>query len=138
VLTRQIALYMIAGAAIGGLALGGAAGWTINGWRLAGKVNELSGVVSTQQQGIDTLKGANDRCTAAVGDVKASVKALIDESTARSAAAQAAMEKAAKKAEGHMKAATDALNRPMPAPGKECDALVKEALDYAKKRKPAR
>lgn len=135
VLTRQAAIYMIVGGTLGGLAIGGAAGWIVNGWRLSGDVQKLTGVVSTQQQGIDTLKGANDRCTTAVGDVKASVKTLVDENAARSKASQAAIDRAAKKAEGHLKAATAALNRPMPAPGKECDALVREALDYADRRK---
>jgi|CXWL01.1.fsa_nt_gi hypothetical protein len=135
VLTRQVAIYLIVGAAIGGLAIGGAIGWTANGWRLSGNVEKLAGVVSTQDQSIATLKGVNDRCAASVGDVKASVKALLDESAKRSAAAQDAMDKAAKKAEGHLAAAAAALNRPMPAPGKECDAIVREALDYAKKRK---
>jgi hypothetical protein len=135
---RNLTLYLIVGAAIGGLAIGGAAGWTINGWRLAGQIQELKGVVSTQQQGIDTLKGANERCTAAVGDVKGSVKALVDENAKRSAASQAAIEKAAKASVGHMRAAKDALNRIAPKPGEECATFAREAAEYVRRRKEAR
>lgn len=134
-LTRSVALYSIAGAAVAGLTIGAAGGWIVNGWRLERDVARLVGVTNTQQQAIDNAKGVNDRCLAGLDDVKGSVKALVVENRTRSAAAQAAIERAAKKAERHLKAATDALNRPMPAPGKECDALVREALDYARQRK---
>lgn len=124
-------------AVIVALVVGAAGGWFVNGWRLAGEIQRLTGVVSTQEQSLATLKGANDRCTAGVNEVKTAVKGFIDEAGRRGAAAAAEMAKAAKAAEGHLAAAKDAMNRPPAPPGKECDTAATEASSYAKKRKGA-
>lgn len=136
-LTRNLAIGLIVGGTLGGLALGGLGGWTINGWRLAGQVEQLRGVVRTQEQGIATLKGANANCSAAVKSVQSAVQGIADRVDKNSKAARAAMARAETAAAVHLAAAKDAMNRPLPKPGGECDALVREALDYAAKRKAA-
>jgi hypothetical protein len=137
VLTRQLAIGLIIGGTLGGLAIGGLTGWTLNGWRLSGRVAELQGVANTQHQSIATLRGANDNCTAAVGGVKGAVQQIADQVDKNSRAARAAMARAEKAAAGHLDAARSALNRPLPPAGAECDALVREAIDYATRRKAA-
>lgn len=136
-LTRRIAIALMIGGTLGGLALGFGAGWLLNGWRLAGELQELKGTVATQRQAIATLEGANGRCTASVAEVRGAVKDLVDENARRAAAAQAAIARAEKSAEKHLQAATAALARPAPKAGEECATLVREALDYARKRKGA-
>ncbi len=44
---------------------------------------------------------------------------------------------AARAARGHLAAAKDALNRPAPKAGAECDTAAAEAAAYARKRKAA-
>jgi len=132
-LKTNVAIYLI----IAALALGAAAGWVLNGWRLSGQIERLQGKVETQEQSIATLRGANGRCTAAVGDVKAAVQGIAERVEKNSRAAVAAMARAEKTAAGHLDAARSATARPMPAPGGECAALVKEALEYAARRRAA-
>lgn len=124
----------IAGAA---LLAATAAGWTLNGWRLAGKINELQGVVDTQAQALATLEGANTRCTAGVAEVKAAVKAYVEAGDARGREAAEAMRQAARAAQGHLAAAKAALDRPAPKRGEECATAAAEASDYARRRKAA-
>lgn len=118
-------------------AAGAAGGWSVNGWRLGAKVENLQGVIDTQKQSLETMEGANKRCTAGVADVKGAVKALVDEGNARTEAAAKAMQRAADAAKGHLADAKAALNRPMPSAGKECDTAAAEAAAYAKKRRAA-
>jgi len=120
---------------LGALLAGFGAGWMVNGWRLSGDVEKLNGIVETQKQSLETFEGANKRCTASVADVKGAVKAIADDATARAKAAAEAMARAEAGGKAHLEAAKAALNRPMPAAGKECDAIVREAVDYATKRK---
>lgn len=122
-------------AGVVGLVTGFGSGWQVNGWRLSGKIQELDGVVATQNQSIDTLKGANERCTAGVTEVKTAVKGFIADADRRAQDAAAAMKAAAKVAQGHLDAAKNAMNRPPALPGKECDTAATEASSYAKKRK---
>lgn len=119
------------------LALAAGAGWTVNGWRLAGELHRLQGVVDTQVQSLATLKGANDRCAAGVADVKEAVKAIADDAARRTAAAAKAAQQAEAGARAHLADAKAALNRPMPAAGKECETAAAEAVNYAKRRKAA-
>ena len=131
-------LEVLAIAVLIALVVGAAGGWFVNGWRLSGDLKEQKGIVATQNQSIETLKGANKNCTAGVAEVKDAVKSYVADSDARSAAAAAAMKKAAQEAKGHMDAVKEAMNRPPAPPGKECDTAAKEATDYAKKRKEAK
>lgn len=119
------------------LVVGFGTGWQVNGWRLSGEIERLDGVVATQNQSIDTLKGANERCTAGVNEVKIAVKGFIADADTRSREAAAAMKKAAEAAQGHLAAAKDAMNRPPPKPGEECETAAREASSYARKRKGA-
>jgi hypothetical protein len=120
------------------LVVGFGGGWTVNGWRLAGEIQRLDGVVSTQEQSLKTLEGANKRCAAGVADVQKAVQGFISQADRRAADAAKAMAKAAEAAKGHLEAAKDAMNRPPAKPGEECDTAAKEATSYAKKRKGAR
>lgn len=120
---------------VGALLAGFGAGWLVNGWRLGTENAELTGVVNTQKQSIATLDGANQRCAAGVADVKGAVKGIADEARARSEAAAKAMKIAEEAAKQHLADAKSALNRPLPAPGAECDTAAREATEYAKKRK---
>lgn len=134
----QVKLLIKIGILVAIAAAGAIAGWTLNGWRLAGQINQLKGVVSTQKQSIATLEGANHRCFAGVGEVKGAVKSIADEAAARTAAAAKAMEKASRDAQKHHDAAQEALRRALPPPGKECDTAAAEAATYARKRREAR
>lgn len=131
----QIKLAILAASLLVALAVGFGGGWTINGWRLGAEVARLEGAVETQKQSIETLQGANTRCVASVGEVRAAVKGMVDEERVRSKAAAEAMARAAKDAEQHLKAAKDALSRPPAPPGQECDTAAREAAAYAKKRR---
>ena len=113
------------------------AGWVLNGWRLSGKIENLQGVVQTQQQSLATLQGANMRCTAAVGDVRDAVAAYVKEGEKRAAAATVAMQEAAKASKANLAAAKAALSRPPAKAGEECATVAREAAEYAKKRKAA-
>lgn len=119
------------------LAVAAAAGWTVNGWRLGAEVSRLNGIVETQKQGIETMAGANKRCTAGLDDVRGAVKGYVDAGVKASREAAAAAQRAAASAQGHLDAAQEALNRAMPPPGQECDKAAAEAAAYAKKRKGA-
>lgn len=134
---EQIKLAIAAAVVAGAFAAGAAGGWVINGWRLGAEIQRLEGVRTTQLQGMATLEGANKNCVAGVASVKASVKALVDDSEKRSADAAAAMKAAAAEASGHLAAAKSALARPPVVRGKECPQAASEASTYARKRKAA-
>lgn len=131
----QVALAVKAAILVGLVLVGFGAGWTVQGWRLGAEVAELQGTVDTQKQGLATFEGANQRCVAGLDDVKRSVKGYVDAAAARTDAAAKAIAAAAEAARAHEKAAADALARPLPAAGKECEAMVQEALDMAKRRR---
>lgn len=134
-LTRTLAMYMIVGGTLGGAAAGAASGWVVNGWRLSSQVAELRGVVAGKEATIGELRSSNASCNAAVKDVRSAVKAIGDDSARRAKSAAAAMQRVEKKVAGHLADAKGALNRPLPAAGKECEAMVREALDYARRRR---
>lgn len=134
-LTRNIAIGLIIGGTLGGLAIGATTGWVINGWRLSGKVERLNGKVDARDQAIASLGDINARCTSSVADVKAAVKEIADDAAKRAAAAATAMQRAEKGAGAYLANARAALARPAPAPGGECEAMVREAIDYAGRRK---
>lgn len=133
----QVKLLIKIGILVAIAAAGAIAGWTANGWRLAGKINELQGVVDTQKQSIATLEGVNKSCAAGVDEVKGAVQVIVDEGVRRTAAAAAAMAKASQDARKHHEAAQEALRRALPAPGKECDTAAAEAATYVRKRREA-
>ncbi len=134
-LKTQVVVVLIAVAALLGLAAGGGGAWMVKGWKDSGEISKLQGAVSTQEQTIATLKGANASCVAGVGDVKAAVKTFIDEGKQASASAAAAMQKAAKQSAQNLADAKEAMKRPPAPPGQECPTMIREALDYAKRRK---
>ncbi len=134
----QIELLIKIAILVGLAALGFGGGWIVNGWRLAGEVEHLEGVVDVQKQSLATYEGANERCVAGLQDVKGAVKVIADGVAARTKAAAEAMARAEQASKAHLEAAQGALNRPMPAAGKECEAMVREAVEYAKKRKGAK
>jgi hypothetical protein len=119
------------------IAAAGAGGWVLNGWRLAGELERRAGVIETQHQALETLKGANDRCAAGVADVRKSLAAFYADVDARSARVEAALEEAERAAQAHQEAARAALGRPMPKAGEECASVAGEAAAYAAKRKGA-
>jgi hypothetical protein len=112
-----------------------AAGWTVNGWRLAGKVNELQGVVDTQAQALALLEASNIRCAAGVAEIQAAWKDHAAQEAARQRQAQEAMDTAARAAAGHLAAARAALKRPAPKAGEECSQVAAEAAAYVQRRK---
>jgi hypothetical protein len=118
-------------------AAGASSGWMVNGWRLGAQIEQLAGVVATQQQSLETLKGANQRCTAGVADVRKSLEAFYGAIAARTAAVEAAMKAAERASRAHQEAARQALARPAPKPGEECASAAREAAAYAAKRKGA-
>lgn len=130
-LTNPVVLIVLAVVAVAGFGTG----WTVQGWRLGADVARLDGVVETQKQSLETLMGANERCTAAVTDVKGSVKAIVDEGVARTKAAADAMKRAEESAGKHLEAASSALARPPAPAGKECETTAGEAAKYAKSRR---
>lgn len=128
---------IVAIAVVLAMSAGVVGGWTMNGWRLGARVERLQGAIDTQKQSIAMLKGANDRCTAGVAEVKGAVKGFVDEADKRGRDAAAAMKAAAVAAQGHLQDARDALNRPPAPAGQECETAAAEATRYAQKRKAA-
>ena len=133
----EIKLAILAAAIAGAFIAGAAGGWAVNGWRLGKDVAQLEGVRDTQVQTIETLTGANQRCTASVADVKGAVKGYVDAGDKATKAALEAMKRAEAAAQGHLAAAKEAMNRPPAPPGKECETVAAEAGKYARKRKGA-
>lgn len=110
------------------VAAGFAAGWSVNGWRLGAQIAVLE---ANQEK----LLGANARCSAAVDEANAAMKSLEDAARKRQEAAAEALRKAEAEAARHKKRAADLLRGKPVAPGKECEAIADEILDYKRNRK---
>ncbi len=106
------------------VAAGFAGGWAVNGWRLGAQIAVL-----------EVNLGANARCSAAVDEANAAMAELENASRKRQEAAAEALKKAEAEAARHRKRAADALRGKPVAPGKECEAIADEILDYKRSRK---
>jgi hypothetical protein len=114
-------------AAVAG-ATGFASGWKLNGWRLGANIERLAGEASA-------LRGANQRCTVNVAEVKAAVAGIVKAGEERAEQARKGIQKAEQAALGHINRAAGIINRPPVPPEKQCDTVRDEQRAYVIERR---